>query len=885
MPRAEGRGPNAAWARRMVPRALRERVFDPAVADARREWRVRNRRARRLGRAGVRILFHVRVLAATIECRAMASEERQPFVFPRSRPLMIRQDITFALRMLRKAPGFTLAAVLATALGIGANTAIFTVVKQVLLQPLPYRDPARIVDVNEYARGAAVAVSPPNFVDWRAQNRTLSAAGMYGDQTMTLAGGTEPSRVVGGVFDDAVLPVLGVSPFLGRAFNAEDTRMGARKVAILGYGLWQRAYGSDRGIVSRTITLEGEPYEVIGVMPRGFEFPEGTELWVPLTLSERALRDNQRGAHYLAAVGRLRPGVTVQQATDDLNAIEMRIGARFPDKLDGYSVVAVPLLDSMVDSVQRPLLILFGAVAFVLLIACVNVSNLLLARATTRTGEIAVRAALGAGRWRLVRQLLAESVALSLAGGAAGLLLASWGVRALMAVAPADLPRATAVEMDASVLAFSIGLSVLAGVLFGTVPAVIASRPDLAVFLRDVRRDGGSSGGRRRLRHVLVAAQVALALVLLTGAGLAIRSFQRLTQVDPGFRTENVLTVSLNLPEATYATLESHARFFRDYVERVQGLPGVTGAGAVSIAPVTRSGFGGSFTIVGRPEGKDEGNAQVRSVTAGYMEALSIPLRAGRFLDARDSELAPRVALVSETAARRFWPGENPVGRQLRVHVNESVREPREIVGIVGDVRTRGMELAPVPVIYVPHAQYGPESMSVMVRTAGDPMAMLPPLKATLKTLAPGVAFGNARLMEDLVATNVAQPRFRTLLLSIFAAVSLVLATVGLYGVVAFSVNQRRSELGLRMALGANPKDVLRLVLREGMMPVVAGIVLGLGGALLLAGVMESLLFGVEATDPLTFGGVALVLTVVALAACYVPARRATAVDPALTLR
>jgi putative ABC transport system permease protein len=873
------------WVRWIVPPALRGRVFDPAVGDARREWRVRRRRARGIARAGVAILFHLRVLAAAVECRAMAREARQPFLVPRSRPLMIRQDITFALRMLRKAPGFTLAAVLATALGIGANTAIFTVVKQVLLQPLPYSDPGRIVDINEYARGARVAVSPPNFMDWRAENRTLTAAGLYSDSMLTLSGGSEPSRVVGGVIDDSVLPVLGVSPLLGRAFNAEDVRPGARKVAILGYELWQRVYGSDRAIVSRAITLEGEPYEVVGVMPRGFEFPEGTELWVPLKLNARDLGDNQRGAHYVSAVGRLRPGVTAKQASEDVNAIEQRIAVRFPDKLEGYSAAVVPLLDSMVDSVQRPLLILFGAVAFVLLIACVNVSNLLLARATTRTGEIAVRAALGAGRWRLVRQLLAESVALSLAGGAAGLLLASWGVRALMTVAPADLPRATAIQMDTSVLAFSIGLSILAGVLFGTVPAVIASRPDLAVFLRDVRRDGGSSGGRRRLRHVLVAAQVALALVLLTGAGLAIRSFQRLTQVDPGFRTENVISVRLTLPEATYPMLESQARFFRDYVERVQGLPGVKAAGAVSIAPVTRAGFGGSFTIIGRPEGEDEGNAQIRSVTAGYMEALSIPLRAGRFLEARDGERTPRVALVSETAARRFWPGENPVGRQVRVHVNESGKEPREIVGVVGDVRTRGMELAPVPVIYVPQAQYGPESMSVMVRASGDPMALLPQLKSALDTVGPGVAFGRAQSMDDLVATNVAQPRFRTLLLSIFAAVSLVLATVGLYGVVAFSVNQRRSELGLRMALGANAADVRRLVLREGMMPVAAGILLGLGGALLLAGVMQSLLYGVEATDPLTFGAVALVLTVVALAACYVPARRATAVDPALTLR
>ena len=798
---------------------------------------------------------------------------------------MVLQDLTFAWRMLRKAPGFTAAAVLATALGIGANTAIFTVVKQVLLQPLPFHDPSRIVDVNEYAHGAASAVSPPNFMDWRAQNRTVAEIAAYTSEVMTLSGAAEPARISAGYVDDRVFSVLGVEPIAGRAFNAQDMIPGGRKVVMLGYDIWQRNYGGDRTVISRLVTIEGEPYEVVGVMPRGFEFPDASAIWVPLRFNAADLRENQRGAHYVSAIARLRPGVTAAQASEDLNGIEQRIASQFPDKVGGYSVAAVPLLDSMVEGVQRPLLVLFGAVAFVLLIACVNVSNLLLARATTRTGEIAVRAALGAGRGRLVRQLLAESLVLSLAGGAAGLLLASWGVRALMAVAPADLPRAATIEIDASVLAFSILLAIASGVLFGTVPALIASRPNLAIFLRDVRRDGGSSGGRRRLRELLVSAQVALALVLLAGAGLAIRSFQRLTHVDPGFRSDNVLTARIALPSATYPTDESQVRFFADYTDAVRHLPGVLQAGAVSMAPVTRAGFGGTFTIGGRPEGADEGRAQIRSLTPGYMETLSIPLRAGRFFDARDTREGPRVAIISEAAARQFWPGENPIGRQLRVHVNESSRLPREIVGVVGDVRTRGMELAPVPVIYVPHAQYGPESMVLTVRTATTPMTLLPALKTSLRTLAPGVALGQARTMDDLVAASVAQPRFRTLLLAIFAAVSLLLASVGLYGVVAFSVNQRKTELGLRMALGAEPGEVMRLVLRQGMLPVAVGITAGLGGAVLLARVMKSLLFGVEPGDPATFAGVATILTVVALAACYLPARRATAVDPAATLR
>ena len=875
-----------AWIRRLVPAELRVRVFEPAIQDALRERRARNRRARHgLSRAGVHALFLWRALSAALECRALAADARQPFERSAVRRPMIRQDVTFALRMLRKAPGFTIAAVLATALGIGANTAIFTVVKQVLLQPLPYPDPGRIVDVNEYQRGRATAVSPPNGRDWRTGSQTLEALSFYNEQVLTLTGHGEPSRVIAGVVDEQLTEVMRVAPVVGRAFTEDDMRPSARKVAILGHDLWQRVFGGDPGIVSQQIALEGEPYEVVGIMPRGYDFPDESDAWIPLQLSESAFSDNQRGAHYLGGVGRLRPGVTPEQVGADLDRIEQQLARRFPSKVQGYTVAAVPLLTSLVERVQRPLMVLFGAVAFVLLIACVNVSNLLLARATTRTGEIAVRSALGAGRGRLIRQMLAESVVLSLAGGAAGLLLASWGVRALMAVAPADLPRASGVRIDAVILAFSAGLSILAGIVFGTVPALIASRPDLTVFLRDAGRDGQAGSARRRLRGALVTAQVALALVLLAGAGLAIRSFQRLTQVDPGFRTANVLTFDISLPAATYPTIASQAQFFRDYTERIQRMPGVAAAGAVMFPPVTRAGFGGSFTIYGRPADADEGNAQVRSATPGYMEALSIPLKAGRFFNDQDTEGASRVAIVSESAARRYWPGENPVGRQIRVHVNEPSKQPRDIVGVVGDVRTRGMDADPVPVIYTPHTQYGPESMTMIVRATGESTALMPGLKRALAAQAPGVAIGRVRSMDDLVSLSVAQPRFRTLLLAIFAGVSLALAAVGLYGVVAFSVSQRRAELGLRIALGADPRRVLRLVLREGMTPVVIGIFAGLGGAVLVARVMKSLLFGVDPFDPLTFAAVSIALAAVGLAACYVPARRATLVDPASTLR
>jgi len=798
---------------------------------------------------------------------------------------MIGHDVTFALRMLCKAPGFTMAAMLAIALGVGANTAIFTVVERVLLQPLAYPGPARIVDVDERANGRSTTVSPPNFLDWRTQNRTLAALAAYSERTVTLSGGREALRLEGAAIDAQVLPVLGVAPALGRGFVEDDAREGARAVAILGHGAWQRLFGADPGIIGRTIALEGAPCEVIGVMPPGFDFPEEKEVWIPLVLTSRDTGPNQRGAHYLSAVGRLRDGASLDQARDDLNGIEQAIARQYPSKVTGYAVSVEPLRDSMVGGVQRPLWILFGAVGFVMLIACVNVSNLLLARASTRTGEIAVRSALGADRWRLVRQLLAESAVLALAGGAAGALIGSWSVRALMAIAPADLPRAGDVRMDPGVLLFSLVLSLVAGIVFGSAPALVASRPDLAVFLKDVRRDGGSAGGRRALRSVLVAAQMALALVLLTGAGLAARSFSSLVQVDPGIRTSGVLTFEIVLPEAAYPSLVSIAQFYRDYIERIQREPGIATAGAISFAPLTTQGFGGTFTLLDRPQAASEGNAQVRSVTPGYMETVAMPLRAGRFFDARDAESAPRVAIVSEAAARRYWPGESPIGKRIRLHVNESVRAPREIVGVVGDVHIHRLDIDAVPVIYVPHTQYGPETMTIMARTAGDPLLALPGLKGVLSAMAPDVAIGHVRTLDAIAAASVAQPRFRAVLLSVFAAVSLALAAVGLYGVVAFSVTQRRTELGLRIALGADAGDVLRLVLREGMAPVAAGILIGLGASAVLERVMQTLLFNVDALDPVTFAAVSGMLAVVALAACYIPARRATRLDPAATLR
>ncbi len=797
---------------------------------------------------------------------------------------MVTQDVRFAARMLWKNPGFTAVAILALALGIGANTAIFSVVQAVLLRPLPYADPGRIVELKETALGRLQSIAPPNFADWKAQARSFESMAAYTDAAATLNGFGAPEQIDAAAVGADLFHVLGVTPMLGRGFQPDEDRPGGPRAVILGHGLWQRRFGGDPGIVGRTLTFDGRAHPVVGIMPRGFMFPEGVELWFPRRLTDDDLRPAQRGAHYLNAIGRLKTGVTRAQAVEELSAIEHRIAVQFPDKLEGYGVWIRPLFDSIVGSVRRPLLTILGAVGFVLLIACANVSNLLLARATTRSAEIAVRAALGAGRWRIVRQLLAESVLLSLAGGVVGVMLAVWGVRALSFVLPDDLPRAEAIHVSVIVLGFSFAVSVLTGLLFGVAPAIYASAQDVAAFLKDGRRDG-AAGGRGALRNVLMASEVALSLVLLAGAGLALRSFARLSAVDPGFDPSGLLVVDVATPEARYPDAGAIARFYRTYVEALGMEPGITAAGAVMIPPLTRGGFGGTFSIIGKDETNDR-RMQVRPVTGGYFESLRIPLKRGRVLKASDHESTQPVAVISEDAARRYWPGEDPIGKRIRIHVSIGLKEPpREIVGIVGDVHIRSLDQQPGPVVYVPHAQYAAEEMSVFVRTPGDPMMVLPALKVRLAQIDRAIALTRARTGDQIVGAAVAQPRFRMVLLGLFAGIAVVLAAVGLYGVMAFAVGQRRSELGLRMALGADARDVLRLVLRQGLTPVVAGVIVGLLASAALTRVMTGLLYEIQPFDPLTLVAVSLLLTLVATAACYVPARRATRIDPLAALR
>ena len=881
----------AGWCARRLPPHIRERCFRPTYYELRSTHVLESVNLPIVPRAARAIAFRLRVIAALIQCVTLSVADvrgrrrREPFrpILSGVAPMLI-QDLRFAFRMLWKHPGFTAVATIALALGIGATTVIFSVVQAVLLRPLPYEGSERILELSETARGRLTTLSPPNLMDWKAQNTTFSAIAAYDDTAVTLSGGFEPEQLEAAVVGVEIFEVLGVSPARGRGFVPDEARPGGPRAVILGFGPWQQRFGGDEGIIGRTLTFDGRPFQVVGVMPRGFTFPGEMDLWFPLRLDDDEVRPNQRGAHYLRAVGRLKPGVTIAQAIDDLARIEQRIADQHAS-VQGYGVWAQPLLDSMVGDVRKPLLILLGAVGFVLLIACANVSNLLLARASARRTEIAVRSALGAGRWRIVRQLLAESVLLALAGGLCGLLLAAWGVRTLDGVLPQNLPRAGGIDLNPAILVFSIIVSMATGVVFGIVPSMYASSSDLASFLKDARRDGSSGGSRRAFRNALVAIEVALALVLLTGAGLAIRSFDRLTAIDPGFDPSGVLAVSVILPGARYPDAPAASQFYEQYVESLRRQPGVVAAGGVMMPPLAAGGFGGSFTIVGADDIEDQ-SMQVRAATPGYMEALKIPLRRGRLFTNADGAAGQPVAILSEEAARRFFPGRDPVGQRLRLHVGINGREPvREIVGVVGNVKLRTIDSAPVEVAYVPHPQYVSDSLTIFVRGEGDPMALVPMVKAQLAGIDREIALSRVRPAERLVAASVAEPQFRMILFGLFAAIALALAALGLYGVMAFAVSQRQAEIGVRMALGADRTTVLRLVLSQGMLPVAIGMAAGLAAAAVLTKLMSGLLYEVSALDPVTYLSVVLVLSLVAAAACYIPARRAARVDPLAALR
>ncbi|HKS41991.1 MAG TPA: ABC transporter permease [Blastocatellia bacterium] len=798
------------------------------------------------------------------------------------------QDLRYTIRMLLKNIGFTVVAVLALTLGIGAVTAIFSVVNTVLLTPLPYAESDRLVFLWEGSpQIERMSVAYPNFVDWREQNTVFENIGVFRRQNYNLTGSGEPERLVGAMMSADLFDALKVEAAKGRVFINDEDKPGASPVVVLSHGLWQRRFGGDPNILDQSITLDGRAYTVIGIMPPDFLFPSRAELWTSVGQASTLPGWESRGNHPgLQGVARLKSGVTVEQTREGMEIVAVNLEKQYPDSNTGNRIQIVPALESVVQSIRPALRVLLGAVGFVLLIACANVANLLLARATARQKEIAIRTALGASRWRIIRQLLTESVLLSIFGGTFGLLLANWGVKLIIAISPNQIPRAREIGLDNRVLAFTIGVSVLTGIIFGLVPALQMSKPDLNETLKDAGR--GSTGKRHVLRSALVVAEVALTLVLLVGAGLMIRSFYRLQQVDPGFNYDNLLTFNISLPQKKYAEDAQKINFYDQITEKIRALPGVQMVGLASGLPLGNNGWQTSFVVDGQPP-PEPGQTPLTEAAAAspdYFRAMNITLLKGRGFTEQDTKDAQRVAIIDEEFARRYWPGEEAVGKRIRPGGNNPSNPLAEVVGIVRRVKMDGLNEDSNRVqSYYPFRQLAFGGMTVVVKTSAEPVSIVSAVRQQVLSVDPDQPIYNVNTMEQLRADSIEQEKLNLTLLGIFAAVALILAAVGIYGVMAYSVTQRTHEIGIRMALGARQSDVLGMVIRQGMKLAMGGLVIGIGGAWLATRAMASLLFGVSATDTVTFIAVPIVLAVVALVACAVPARRATKVDPMIALR
>jgi putative ABC transport system permease protein len=821
------------------------------------------------------------------------------------------QDLRFGTRLLVKNPAFSLIAVITLALGIGANTAIFSVVNGVLLRPLPYEEPEGLVWLSEAGKksGRAGPLSYPNFADWRAQNGVFEKIGFVNTGDYNLTGNGEAERLRAVQMSADLFGALRVKAMIGRVYTNDEDKPGANPVVVLSHGLWQRRFSNDPNIVGRTLALNERNYTVIGVMPEGFLFPTGerVEMWVPVgPLSDQGswkLRVNRPGMY---AVARLKPGVTLEQARADMMRITAALETQYPDANQDAGALVVPLLERFVSDIRRTLYLLLGAVGFVLLIACANVASLTLARAAARQKEMAVRTALGANRWRIVRQLLTESVLLALLGGGLGLLIARWSVTAILAISPeGTIPRIAEINLDQSVLLFTVAVSILTGIVFGLAPALQSSRPDVQETLKETT--GSMTGRRRWLRSGMVIIEIALTLVLLIGAGLLIRSFLRLQQVNPGFSTENTLRFKVSLPAQKYPGLDKTINFFTQVIEKIEALPGVQSVGLSSSLPLGNDGWKTIFTLVDRPDPplSDTPRMEACRVDIGYFETLRIPLVRGRQFNEQDnrSPVRPedltgkppiqqyfaglRTIIIDEEFARRYFSGEDPIGKQIRLGRSiDPWARLLTVVGVVGRVKTEGLRNNKEIVQgYFPFREIPVTDMIFTVRAQIPPEQLMASVRSQVQAVDPNQPIFDVSTLEETRVESVAPERLILTLIGVFAAVALVLALVGIYGVVSWSVTQRTHEIGVRMALGAREGDVLRLVLGQGMKLVIIGIGIGLAGALGLTRFMKALLFDVSATDTTTFVSVVLLLVSVALLACFIPARRATKIDTFVTLR
>lgn len=796
------------------------------------------------------------------------------------------RDVTYSLRVLLKSYGFTIVVILTLALGIGANTAIFSFANGILLRPLPYPQSDRLVVLDETAlkRGVdSMNVSYPNFLDWREQNTVFEDIATYfGSSRFAVTGAGEPVQIRGSRISHGLFEILRVSPQLGRTFTPDEDRPEEDAVVILGYDLWQRTFGGDPNILGKKITLSNRARTVIGVMPRGFRFPEVSELWVPLALTPKLFT---RTDHGLQAVARLKDGVSLPQAQSEMHNIAARIEQQNPVTNEGLGVKVMSLHDYLSGDYREGLLILLGVVGCVLLVACVNVANLMIARGSARQKEFALRSALGASRWRIVRQLLFESLLLAIVGGALGFLLSIGALRLLLSAIPFQLPFWMNFNVDLRVLGFTIGITLLTGLIFGAAPALQTSRVDLNDTLKEGGR--GNSGVRTRARSLLVVTEIALSLVLLVGAGLMIQSFLRLRRVNIGLDPKNVLTASVNLPQAKYREPDQRAAFFKQLVERMRHLPGVEAASATGTLPLSGNNWGRSLTVEGHPV-LSVGQADVIQhtvVTPGYFRTMGIALLAGRDFTDADKKDGPDVTIVDERLARQYWPNESPIGKRVRFGPPEDNEPWHTVIGVVSAVRHQRVQEDTRQSVYLPHQKFTVPGMALVARTSSNPTDFAGAIRREVAQLDPDIPVSQIATMEEVVAESIWQPRLYATLFAVFAGGALALALIGIYGVMAFLVQTRTHEIGVRMALGASTRDVFNLIVGRGMKLTAVGIVIGIGGAIALTRWMQSLLFNTSTTDPLTFVLISLLLSLAAFFACYIPARRAAKVDPLVALR